>query len=280
MEGATRQASIINFLTHREEESSGSLQIGGSPRNVAEVGKVMDKKEEPLFEGGSDSEITTILDTPQVGNIGRSMLEEERDIGTLSMNVHEDSKKLEKAMNVCMQIGTPSVEQDKKLLKGMNSDENVNVNGIMGMTNDEKMNENGVIERNSTDEKCEHNKKGWCDKHEEYARKVCTTKKVWSKKKNGLFGYLIRKQTNYQCMGRGYWVQSSDQKNQELGNNSQPQNTAQESRVGVQLSVGNSAQQYMCTVAGSGLVGGDLPGGASQIIDRESLDKLKLYSWG
>ena len=56
-------------------------------------------------------------------------MEDGDDIGTLSMNVREDSTKLEKAKNECMQIGTPSMKQDENLLNGMTYDENVNDNG-------------------------------------------------------------------------------------------------------------------------------------------------------
>ena len=159
-------------------------------------------------------------------------------------------RQLEKPENECGQIVTPSLTECMKLSDVKTS-----------------KNDDGVIVGNSTENECVHNKKGWCEVHEEYARKICITKKVWGKKKNGLFGNLIRKQTSYQCMGRGYWAQNADRKNQDLSTTSEPQNTAHELGRGIQSAEGNSAEQYICTVADSGLVGVGLPGGASQIRD-------------
>ena len=162
-------------------------------------------------------------------------------------------EKLEKPENECEQIVTPSLTKSMKL-----SDVK---------TSDTSKNDNEVIVGNNTDNECVHNRKGWCEVHEEYARKVCTTKKVWAKKKNGLFGNVIKKHTSYRCMGRDYLAQNTDRKNQDLSTISKPQNTAQKLGMGIQSAEGNSAGQYKCTVADSGFVGVGLPGGASQIRD-------------
>ena len=117
--------------------------------------------------------------------------------------------------------------------------------------------ENVVIVGNSSSiNECVHNKKGWCEVHREFAKKFCYTYKIWGKKKNGLFGNLIRKKTTYRCMGRGDTADGQSQNSQDCSTNNHSQIIAQQIGEGDIRTIGN--------IASRGLVGVGLSGALSQ----------------
>ena len=56
------------------------------------------------------------------------------------------------------------------------------------------------VYENENENECVFRKGGWCMTHTKQGRKIVNKKKVWSLKKNGLYGYVVRTSTNYSCM--------------------------------------------------------------------------------
>ena len=113
--------------------------------------------------------------------------------------------------------------------------------------------EDEVMVGNSTNEnECVHSKKGWCEVHKEFAKKFCYTYKKWGKKKNGLFGNLIRKQTTYRCMGRGDVAEGQSQISQDCSENNHAQIIAQQSGEGDTSTVGSITIKGLVGVGLSG----------------------------
>ena len=113
--------------------------------------------------------------------------------------------------------------------------------------------ENEVMVGNSSNmNECVHNKKGWCEVHKEFARKFCYTYKIWGKKKNGLFGNLIRKKTTYQCMRGGDTADGQSQNSQDCSTNNHSQIIAQQIGEGDIRTIGNIASRGLVGVGLSG----------------------------
>ena len=51
-----------------------------------------------------------------------------------------------------------------------------------------------------TENECVFKRGGWCMTHSMKGKKIVNKKKVWCMKKDGLFGYVVRTNTNYSCM--------------------------------------------------------------------------------
>ena len=65
----------------------------------------------------------------------------------------------------------------------------------LGGSQDDNMKVESMIE----DSICKFKKGGECIKHGIKGTRILTIKKVWEAKKNGLWGYRVRKQTSWQC---------------------------------------------------------------------------------
>ena len=109
-----------------------------------------------------------------------------------------------------------------------------------------------MVGNSSNKNECVHNKKGWCEVHKEFAKKFCYTYKKRGKRKNGLFGNLIRKQTTYRCMGGGDMAGGQSQNSQDCYTNNHAQITAQQGGEGDTRTIWNITIKGLVGVGLSG----------------------------
>ena len=111
-------------------------------------------------------------------------------------------------------------------------------------------------------------KKDWCITHEVKCRKMTRTGKDWKKKKNGLFGWVYKKETYYRCMSSSI----EDEQKVPISTTRSLLCTCQEAQI-----VGQEKLRNMGNPS-SGLVGGDYSHrGASQINEKRLQDSSESF---
>ena len=133
--------------------------------------------------------------------------------------------------NNCVSTLTPSeddCEEDRKCMRGEGAlvTDDMDDDCTWGMTKKEEVTENicepvDVMRRQEcevtlppsvnecvvddleapTENECVWGVRGWCKTHKIYGKKYTTTSKDWEKKKDGTFGWVYKRKTNYTCTG-------------------------------------------------------------------------------
>ena len=148
---------------------------GRSPSGMAPVPDNIVLTRGGLFGGYSDSTgmILDNMDELVARNIGGDLIED---------------------TDVLVECGSTETG-DNQMNRGMNEDTLLLPSvGETGTTKNVK----GVHE---TIRECEWGVRGWCKVHLMYGEKTVQNVRNWTKKKNGLFGWVTSKKTSYQCMG-------------------------------------------------------------------------------
>ena len=199
-EQSLRQTRLTGFL-----EPATSLTGSPTTENLVSTLNPPEPKEEDLLENvkmtvrrGVEADQTK-RDQSMDQNIGIN----EHDTARVSNDTNIDVASTTPSMESCAR--TASLRKPERTAAVVGIPDSVAVGG-----------ENTEVVK--LDEACTFKRGGMCMKHGCVGQKYEISSKVWTKKKDGMFGYKTVKQTKYRCRFRGVPVTNSRKPGPEVGN--------------------------------------------------------------
>ena len=137
----------------------------------------MDNKEDEHFGSGSGDELLNNEHTLGVESSLPMMIDDRDDmnVGGMTLNDRVSDNQTETSVDDMGKLGPPMRKQDQ----------------VLGAVCD-SVTDNGKIE-------CTFRRGGICNIHEVKGTRKLDSMKVWAKKKNGLFGFVRKQKTEYEC---------------------------------------------------------------------------------